>query len=118
MVAVQFEDYSWRQRHAERAYYVAGTLRVPSGDPNQATTFWIVCHWLCQCSSLLADQGKNQKRAVAEPVAPKFSDGTVAAAKDFAKILRVTPDRRARQRHFCLAQGSPRILDESLVPAG
>ncbi len=33
-VEVQFEDYSWRQRHAERAYYVTGTLRMPSGDPN------------------------------------------------------------------------------------
>jgi hypothetical protein len=30
------------------------------------------CHWLCQCSSLLTDQGKNSKehwRSLAEPVA-------------------------------------------------
>jgi hypothetical protein len=67
---------------------------------------------------LLTDQGKNFEEHWQSQWHPKFSVGTVAAAKDFAKILRVTPDRRARQRHFCLAQGSPRILDELLVPAG
>ena len=80
-VVVQFEP----PRHTECAYYVAGTLRVPSPrqkaskcttmspkqDLNRGDSWGTLvdcrsltlgCHWLCQCSSLLPSNAKIPKR--------------------------------------------------------
>ncbi len=43
--------------------------RFGSGDLVQCHGLNLGCHWLCQCSSLYTDQGKEFRRALAEPVA-------------------------------------------------
>ena len=47
-------------------YLILGLGRRPSAMPGLN---FMACHWLCQCSSLYTDQGKEFRRALAEPVA-------------------------------------------------